>query len=283
MALTTSRHWILAKKTTDHPMLSGADATFRLVTKPVRPLQDGEVLVKVQCLSNDPAQRLWIDPNITPDRLYTQPVEVDDTMASYAAISQFVESKSNSLSIGALVSAATGWCEYVVMPADECMPIIVPDGVTPIDSVGLFGLAGVTAYYGLVDIAQTGAEDAIVISGAAGAVGSMAVQIAKNMLGCKKVIGIAGTDAKCRWVETLGADVCLNYKSKTFNDALKAATKGFVEVFFDNTGGEVLDRMLTLLQKGGRVAACGAIADYNNSTPVGIKNCYHVIAMRRAL
>lgn len=80
-------------KPTDHPILSGADAIFRLVTKPLRPLQDGEVLVKVQYLSNDPAQRLWINPNITPDRLYTQPVEINDTMASYAAISEVIESK----------------------------------------------------------------------------------------------------------------------------------------------------------------------------------------------
>lgn len=160
------------------------------------------------------------------------------------------------------------------------MPIKPIGGLKPTHYVSLFDLAGVTAYYGLVDIAQTGSKDAIVISGAAGAVGSVAVQIAKHVLGCKKVIGIAGTDAKCKWVESLGADVCLNYKSAGFEDEIEKATEGFVEVFFDNAGGETLDLMLTRLQKGGRVAACGAIADYNSSERGGIKNWYHVIAMR---
>jgi len=201
-------------------------------------------------------------------------------MAAYAAISEVVESKAEHLPVGTLVSAAAGWCEYAVMPTEECMPMKAIDGLDPTHSVGLFGLAGVTAYYGLVDIVQTGSTDAIVISGAAGAVGSVAVQVAKNMLGCKKVIGIAGTDAKCKWVESLGADICLNYKSATFEDELIKATEGFVEVFFDNAGGKILDMMLKRVKQGGRVAACGAIADYNGGKTVGITNWYQVIAMR---
>jgi NADPH-dependent curcumin reductase CurA len=116
MASKTSRHWILAKKPTGLPKLSGADATFRLVTKPLPPLQEGEGLVKVQYLSNDPAQRLWIDPNIAPDRLYTTPVEIEDTMASIAAIAEVVKSSSKSISVGTFVSAMTGWCEYAAIP-----------------------------------------------------------------------------------------------------------------------------------------------------------------------
>lgn len=278
--ISTSRHWILAKKPAGHPVLSGPDATFQLVTKSVRPLEDEQVLLKVLYLSNDPAQRLWIDPNIEPDRLYTEPVEVGDTMKSYSSICEVVESKSNNLPVGTLASFMTGWCEYAVASANECMPIKPIDNLPPTHYSGIFGIAGVTAYYGLVHIAKAGPEDTVVISAAAGAVGSAAVQIAKNLLGCKRIIGIAGTDAKCRWVETLGADVCLNYKSAAFKEDLKKATKGFVEVFFDNVGGEILDVMLTLVAKGGRIAACGAIADYNNSTPIGLKNWYHVIAMR---
>lgn len=234
----TSRHWIPAKKPTDHPVLSRNDATFRLVTKPIRPLKDAEVLVKVQYLSNDPAQRLWIDPNITPNRLCTRLVELNNTMASCAAISQVVESKSESLSVVSLASAAVGWCKYAVTSADKCVRVIAIKGFKPTDSVSIFSLAGVTTYYGLVDVVQTGAEDAVVISGAAGAVDSMAIQVAKNMLGCKKVIGITGTDAKCRWLETRNADVCLNYKSKTFQEDLKAATKGFVKGFLRQHRGQ---------------------------------------------
>jgi NADPH-dependent curcumin reductase CurA len=278
--ISTSRHWILAKKPVDHPVFSGPDATFRLVTKSVQPLEEEQVLLKVLYLSNEPAQRLWIDPSIEPDRLYTEPVEVGDTMKSYASICEVVESKSKNLPVGTLVSSMTGWCEYAVTSANECMPLKPIDNLPLTHYSGIFGTAGVTAYYGLVDIVNAGPGDTVVISAAAGAVGSAAVQIAKNLLGCKRVIGIAGTDAKCRWVETLGADVCLNYKSAAFKEDLKKATEVFVEVFVDNVGGEILDLVLTLVAKGGRVAACGAIADYNNSTPIGIKNWYHVIAMR---
>jgi hypothetical protein len=222
---------------------------------------------------------LWIDHKIPPTRLYVKPVEVGEIMRSYASISEVVESRSKNLLVGTLVSSMTGWQEYAIMSAEACLPLKPIDNLPPTHYSGIFGLAGVTAYYGLVDIVQAGPKDAVVISGAAGAVGSAAVQVAKNVLGCKKVVGIAGTDEKCRWVETLGADVCLNYKSLTFKEDLKKATERFVEVFFDNVGGEVLDLLLTLLEKDGRVAACGAIADYN-STPVGIKNWYDVIAMR---
>lgn len=238
------------------------------------------MLLKVLFLSNDPAQRMWINPNILPERLYTAPVEIGETMRSYSSIAEVIESKSKTLPVGALVCATTGWCEYAVIPAETAMRVEPVDNLSPTHFSGIFGIAGVTAYYGLVDIIKAGREDAVVISGAAGAVGSAAVQIAKNILGCRKVIGIAGTDAKCQWVKSLGADICLNYKSKTFVEDLKSATDGFVEVFFDNAGGEILDLMLTRMKKEGRVAACGAIASYNSQTPAGIKNWYEVIGMR---
>lgn len=109
----------------------------------------------------------------------------------------------------------------------------------------------------------------------------MVVQIAKNLLGCKKVIGIAGTDDKCKWVERLGADACLNYKSPSFKQDLVQATEGFVEVYFDNVGGEILDLMLGRMARFGRVAACGAISGYNNASDAyGIKNWFEVITQR---
>ena len=280
MSPTTSRHWVLAKKPTNLPILVGPDATFRMVTKPLSPIEHGQVLIKILYLSNDPAQRLWIDPNISPDRLYVKPVELEETMASYSCISEVLESKSKDLHVGAFVIADAGWCEYAVMPAAACVPINPIEGLELVHHVALLGLAGVTAYYGLVDVSQTGSNDAVVISGAAGAVGAVAIQIAKNVLGCKRVVGIAGADAKCKWVESLGADVCLNYKSPEFVQNLQKATEGFVEVFFDNTGGKILDLMLTRLKKDGRVAACGAIADYNSCEQDGIRNWYQVIAMR---
>jgi NADPH-dependent curcumin reductase CurA len=108
----------------------------------------------------------------------------------------------------------------------------------------------------------------------------MVVQIAKHLIGCKKVIGIAGGQKKCDWVKSLGADVCVDYKSSTFVEDLKAATDGFVEVFFDGVGGEILDLMLTRMKRDGRIAACGAVATYNSQGDYGIKNWFEVIANR---
>lgn len=278
MTETISQQWVLAKKPTGLPVLSGPDATFKLSSARLPSLSDNQVRLKVLYLSNDPAQRLWIDPNIHPDRLYTNPVEVGDKMASYA-VAQVVQSRAPGLAVDILVSAPTGWCDYTSLPANTCTPIKSVEGLQPTESMVLFGVAGVTAWYGLVDIVHAGPKDAVVISGAAGAVGSIAVQIAKHVLGCRKVIGIAGSDAKCRYVELLGADACLNYKSATFDDDLRAAAGGFVEVYFDNVGGQILDTMLTLLQENGRLAACGAISEYNDASS-RIKNWYHVIAMR---
>ncbi|GAE00270.1 hypothetical protein PTT_12158 [Paecilomyces variotii No. 5] len=282
MSATTSRHWILAEKPTGMPVISGpptTQATFQLTTKPIPDLEEGQVLIKAQHISNDPAQRLWIDPGIPANRLYTKPVEVGETMKATIAVAEVVKSKAEILPVGTLVTTIASWSEYAVVAAEQCIPFRPVEGLSVTDCVALFGFASVTAFYGLVDVANTGPNDAIVISGAAGAVGSVAVQIAKHVLKCRKVIGIAGSDSKCKWVESLGADVCLNYKSSGFKDELKQATDGFVEVFFDNVGGWILDLMLTLLQKEGRVIACGAIANYNNNTP-GVKNWYHVIAMR---
>ena len=108
----------------------------------------------------------------------------------------------------------------------------------------------------------------------------MVVQIAKNLLGCGKVVGIAGNDDKCKWVESLGADVCLNYKKPSFKEDLIKATDGYVEVYFDNVGGEMLDLVLTRMKKHGRVAACGAITDYNKSEKSGLKNWFEIISNR---
>ena len=141
-------------------------------------------------------------------------------------------------------------------------------------------MTGLTAYYSLVIVARTTAEDTVIVSGAASATGSMVVQIAKHVVGCKRVIGIAGGPEKCRWVESLGADVCVDYKAERFRDELIEATKDNASVYFDNVGGEILDLCLTRLRRYGRVAACGAISNYNTSSPIGLKNYYDVIMMR---
>lgn len=153
-------------------------------------------------------------------------------------------------------------------------------GIRPTHFIGALGGPGLTAFYGLSDIVRTTSEDTVVVSGAAGATGSMVVQIAKHIIGCKKIIGIAGGEKKCRWVESLGADVCIDYKAPDFKEQLKKATDGFVEVYFDNVGGEILDFMLTRLKRYGRVAACGSVSTYNAPGSVGIKNWFEIITNR---
>lgn len=279
MAPTETNQWIVANKPTDFPKLSGDDATFKLVKNPLPSLNDGEVLVKVLYLSNDPAQRGWISKNQDPTRLYTAPVEEGSVMRSYA-IAEVVESKAEALAKGAIVRTPTGWTEFAVVAAKDCQPC-QPLGDLPLTHyLGAFGGTGLTAYYGIKDIGQATADDTVVVSGAAGATGSMVVQIAKKLIGCKKVIGIAGSDDKCKWVESLGADVCVNYKKPSFKEDLKKATDGLVDVFFDNVGGEILDLVINRMKQNGRIAACGAISDYNNGTPVGIKNWFDIITMR---
>ncbi|KAK5717231.1 quinone oxidoreductase [Elasticomyces elasticus] len=246
--MVSTRQWVLAKKPTDLPIFEGPDATFKLVDKHIPELQDGEVLVKVTHLSNDPAQRGWISPDIKPERLYIAPVEVNQVMAS-GGLAEVVESKSRSFKKGDAVTGFVGWNELAILSDKAVQPAF------PI----LGGKKPQTLH-----------------------LGSMAVQIAKKIVGVKRVVGIAGTDAKCRWVESLGADVCLNYKSSSFADDLIAATLDYATAYFDNVGGEILDLMITRLGRGGRVIACGAIADYNSvrSKTSGVKNWFEIIAMR---
>lgn len=195
-------------------------------------------------------------------------------------IGEVIESKSSELPKGALVTANTNWAEYGVFNTKACTPIQKLPGLEITHFLGALGMTGLTAYYGTKIIAQVGPEDTVVVSGAAGATGSMVVQIAKKMLGCKRVVGMAGTDEKCRWVESLGADVCLNYKKPDFKEQLAKATEEYVEVYFDNVGGEILDLMLRRMARNGRVAACGAVSNYNKSNPDGLKNYFEVISMR---
>ena len=218
---------------------------------------------------------------VDPERLYTKPVVKGDIMRAFG-IAEVVSSNSESLKPGQLVSTVTNWAEYVVLDASACRPI-QPDeriGLRATHFVGALGGPGLTAYYGLVEVAGAKASDTVVVSGAAGATGSMVVQIAKHIVGAKRVIGIPGGEKKCRWVESVGADVCVDYKSPSFEDDLIKATDGFAEVYFDNVGGSILDLMLKRMKRYGRIAACGSIATYNDPGSQGIKNWFEIITNR---
>lgn len=174
-----------------------------------------------------------------------------------------------------------GWIDHLVTDAGNVDRKIekVP-GLSETHFLGALGLTGLTALYGIRDIARATGGETVVVSGAAGATGSMVVQIAKHVIGVKRVIGIAGDEKKCRWVEGLGADVCLNYKEEGFREKMVEATPEYVEVYFDNVGGHILDFMLTRMKRFGRVAACGAITQYNKGEKDGLKNWFEVISNR---
>ncbi|KAI4142061.1 MAG: hypothetical protein L6R39_005099 [Caloplaca ligustica] len=276
---TTTRQWILTNKPVDLPVLSGPSQTFTLQEHSLPSLKENQVLLKTLYISNDPAQRGWIGANVDPERLYSPPVPVGSPM--YArGICEILKSTAEGFKEGDKVLANSGWTEYSVLDASGLQKVQDIEGVGITQYLGALGMTGLTALYGITEIARASKDDAVVVSGAAGATGSMVVQIAKNVIGCKKVIGIAGGADKCKWVESLGADVCLDYKDSNFRDNLIKATEGYVEVFYDNVGGEILDTMLTRMKRHGRIAACGAVAEYNKSEGHGIKNWVEVISNR---
>lgn len=208
--MVKTKQWILANKPTDLAQLDGSNATFKLIETELPALKDDQLLIKTTYLSNDPAQRGWISKNIKPERLYVPPVSEGEPMRA-RGLAEVVESKSSSYKAGDTVIAGVNWSEYAVVDAKAVQPAKdLAGGLSKTHYLGALGLTGLTAYFGLKEVAGTSADDIVVISGAAGATGMMCVQIAKHILGCKKVVGMAGTDEKCKWVESLGADLCLN-------------------------------------------------------------------------
>uniref|UniRef100_A0A8H7K2P8 Dehydrogenase FUB6 n=1 Tax=Bionectria ochroleuca TaxID=29856 RepID=A0A8H7K2P8_BIOOC len=260
---TETRQWQLACHPVTYPKLEGSDATFEIAKVPLPALNAGEVLLQTIFISNDPAARVWITGGNAKPREYVPPVKIGDKMRA-RSLSRVMDSKAQKLPVGTVVLAAGGWAEYFTAHEDQCIVIPQDSDYDLPHYLGILGVTGLTAYYGLVEITTTTRDDVVVISGAAGATGSTAVQVAKKIIGCKKVIGIAGTDEKCRFVEALGADICLNYKSPTFYEDLSKATEDLADVFFDNVGGDILDFMFTRLRQGGRVALCGSVSRYNN-------------------
>lgn len=181
-----SRQWTLQHKPFENPILDGPNATFQLETKEIPDLLDGQVLLKPIYLSNDPAQRCWISATADPERLYLPPINVGEVMRA-GAIAEVLESRTAHLPAGALVFASTNWSEYAVLNKSDCMLIKPVPGLSVTHFMGSLGLPGLTAYYALKEVVKVKPGESVVVSGAAGAVGNMAVQIAKRLLGCKHV------------------------------------------------------------------------------------------------
>lgn len=237
-------------------------------------LKDGEVLFRTLYLSLDPAMRSWLNPT----RSYVPPVAIDETMRGYG-IGIITASRAPSFPVGTYASGMCGWAEYAVLKAKHVEKLELPEGAVPTDTLGVLGMTGLTAYFGILDVGRVKKGDVVVVSGAAGATGSVVGQICKIM-GCR-VIGIAGGEDKCAWLKSeLGFDEALNYKDAKFAEKFRAATKGMIDVYFDNVGGEILDLALARAKPHARFVMCGAISEYNKTKPQGPKNYLMIISMR---
>ncbi|KAI1077291.1 NAD(P)-binding protein [Whalleya microplaca] len=280
---STTKQWVLVSEPTGAPVLSGPDATFKLQTVTLPPLKEGQLLCKVRYFSNDTGLRNFIQSTVAPERFYVPTVPVGSPMRS-GIIAEVIESASPTYKPGDLVMDfhLGTWSELVVLEAATSQTLApLPNNLPLTHYLGAFGASGLAAYTGLKFAGGAKPGDTIVISAAAGATGSIAVQIALKLMGAKRVVGIAGSDEKCAYVrDQLGAHACINYKSPTFIDDLKAATPDEVDVYFDNVGGHVLDAMLTRVKRHGTIAVCGAVSGYNSDEPMKLRNWFELISSR---
>lgn len=220
--------------------------------------KDGDILVKVKLISLDAANRAWMQ-----GATYRSAVEAGTVMAG-GSISEVIESKAPGFAAGDLVFADTGWQEYAAIPAKAAQKLPAMEPVSHLLSV--YGIAGLTAYHGLLDVGKPKAGETVVVSAAAGSVGSIVGQIAK-LKGCT-VIGIAGGDDKCELLKSeLGFDHAINYKKEAVGKALRAAAPKGIDVYFDNVGGDILEACLFGMNNYGRIACCGAVSQYDGVPP----------------
>jgi hypothetical protein len=282
----TVRQWNLASRPVDTPTLSGPDPTFRLDTIELPPLGSDQVLVKCQYFGNDAGLRTYIGCSVDSDRMYVPPVPLGAPMRA-GMIGEVLESTSSKFKPGDIVmdTHRCPWAEKAILDASSLQALApLPGGLSVTHYLGAFGGSGLAAYIGLLHIAEAKPEHTIVVSAAAGACGSIAIQTAVKILGAKRVVGIAGGKDKCAWVrDHLGAHACVDYKSPTFIQDLKEATPDEVDVYFDNVGGACLDATLTRMKKHSTIAVCGAVSMYNSKEPMALKNWFEVISQRITL
>ena len=232
---------------------------FRLTQATAPAPKDSEVLLRVRYISLDAANRAWMQ-----GATYRSAVEAGTVMAG-GALAEVVESRADGLATGDLVFADTGWQDYATLPARQLIKL---PKITPLTHLlSVYGIAGLTAYFGLLHVGRPKPGETVVVSAAAGSVGSLVGQIGK-IKGCR-VVGIAGGRDKCDWLTgELGFDAAVDYKAGNLFKALKAAAPQGIDVYFDNVGGDILEACLAQMNVRGRIACCGAISQYDG-TPSG--------------
>jgi NADPH-dependent curcumin reductase len=266
----TNNQWVLAR----HPVGMVTADDFKQVQSQITEPADGEITVKVSHVAFEPAMRGWINEGDS----YVQGVQIDEVMRAQS-VGEVIESKNDAYKAGDRVSGFFGWQEFATLePTASMFPIqVLPEGVTADMALSVLGITGLTAWGGLLEIGQPKEGDVVVVSGAAGATGNIAGQIAK-IKGCT-VVGIAGGPDKCQWlVDELGFDAAIDYKSENVSKRLHELCPNGMNIFFDNVGGEILEAALNNLATGAKVVICGGIVGYNaEELPSGPRNYMNLV------
>ena len=238
-------------------------------------INDGEVLIKNIYLSLDPANRGWMSGKAS----YVDAMQIGDIMRG-GTIGIVEESKNEKFKVGDAVQYQGGWQEYCINDGKGLRVIPLNTGLELPSFLSVMGMPGMTAYFGLLDVLKPKENETIVVSGAAGAVGSLVSQIAK-IKGCR-VIGIAGTEEKCSWLKNdLNVDGVINYKTDNLNSTLKELCPDGIDMYFDNVGGEITEAVINRFNIGGRMSICGQISGYNSETlQPGPRNWINILVKR---
>jgi NADPH-dependent curcumin reductase CurA len=245
---------------------------FRLRESQAPTPADGEVLLRTRYVSLDAANRAWMQ-----GATYRSALNAGQVMAG-GALAEVTESRASHFSPGDLVFADTGWQEWAVLPARQLTKLVRVEPLTHLLSV--YGVAGLTAYFGLLECGKPQAGETVVVSAAAGAVGEIVCQIAR-IKGCRTV-GIAGGAAKCKWLtEELRLDAAVDYKAGELGRSLRAACPEGIDVYFDNVGGDILEACLFNMKLRGRIACCGAVSQYDSASPHGPRGVPGLIVTKR--
>ena len=262
-----------AIKLVKRPELTITPDVFETVTLETPELEDGQMLLKQTHMSLDPAMRGWMNE----DRgSYIPPVELGEIMRS-GGVAEVVESRNEQFAVGDRVNGMIGWTEYAVSTGEGLTKL--PPDVSAEAVLCVLSIPGVTAWKGLMDIGRPQSGETLVVSGAAGSVGSMVGQLAKAE--GLRVVGTAGSDEKCRWLEDeLGFDKAINYKAEDLEQQIRAATPDGIDLYFENTGGPVQHHVYNRMNAHGRIVVCGMIADYNTDSPAPGPNWINIIRKR---
>ncbi|MES1943532.1 alcohol dehydrogenase zinc-binding domain-containing protein [Salinisphaera sp. PC39] len=267
----TNRQWLLARR----PRGAVSDDDFKFEHGEVPTPADGEVVVRTRYISMDPTNRAWMNEQPT----YMEPIPLGAPMRAFV-MGEVVASASDKFAEGDKVTGIGGWCDYFKAPAGTLSRLPAIPGITGKEVFGIYSIVGPTAYFGMHDIGRPKIGETLVVSGAAGAVGSLAGQFGK-FYGCR-VIGIAGGREKCGWVvNDFGMDAAIDYKSEDVAARLDELCPDGIDIYFDNVGGDILDAALARMNVYGRIVQCGAISMYNAEGPTPGPSNYLNIVIRR--